>query len=63
MTEAFACGTAAVIAPVGQVRGAHDEWTVGDGRPGPVTRRLRDELLGIQYGRVPDIFRWMHAVS
>ncbi|MGC5310384.1 branched-chain amino acid aminotransferase [Micromonospora zamorensis] len=62
ITEVFACGTAAVIAPVGRVRGASDEWTIGDGRPGPVTMRLRDELLGIQYGRIPDDLGWTRIV-
>ena len=62
MTEAFACGTAAVIAPVGHVRGADGGWTIGDGDPGPVTMRLRDELLGIQYGRIPDDLHWLHTV-
>jgi len=62
ITEVFACGTAAVIAPVGQVRGSDGGWTVGDGNPGRVTLRLRDELLGIQYGRIPDELRWLRTV-
>jgi branched-chain amino acid aminotransferase len=62
ITEVFACGTAAVIAPIGRVRGKRDEWTIGDGRPGPVTLRLRDELLGIQYGRIPDDLGWTRIV-
>ncbi|WP_030921960.1 branched-chain amino acid aminotransferase [Streptosporangium amethystogenes] len=62
MTEAFACGTAAVMAPVGTVRGVGKEWLIGDGRPGPVTLRLREELLGIQYGRRPDPLSWVHRV-
>jgi branched-chain amino acid aminotransferase len=62
ITEVFACGTAAVIAPVGKVRGSTGEWVIGSGEPGPVTRRLRDELLGIQYGRRSDELGWMHKV-
>jgi branched-chain amino acid aminotransferase len=62
ITESFACGTAAVIAPVGTVREASAEWLVGDGAPGPVTLRLREELLGIQYGQRPDPFGWVHMV-
>jgi branched-chain amino acid aminotransferase len=62
LTEVFACGTAAVMAPVGTVRSATHEWRIGDGGPGPVTLRLRDELLGIQYGRRPDPFGWVHKV-
>ena len=62
LTEVFACGTAAVITPVGVVRGSAGEWVVGDGTPGPVTRRLREELLGIQYGHRPDPYGWVHKI-
>ena len=60
LTEVFACGTAAVITPVGRVKGESAEWIIADGEPGPVTMRLRDELIGIQYGRCPDPFGWVH---
>jgi branched-chain amino acid aminotransferase len=62
ISEVFACGTAAVITPVGRVKSATTQWTVGDGRPGPVTRRLREELLAIQYGRRPDPHSWIHKI-
>jgi branched-chain amino acid aminotransferase len=62
LTEVFACGTAAVITPVGRVKGESADWLVGDGEPGPVTMRLREELIGIQYGRQPDPFGWIHKV-
>ena len=62
LTEVFACGTAAVITPVGRVKGAATHWTIADGEPGPVTMRLREELTGIQYGHVPDPFGWVHRV-
>lgn len=62
LTEVFACGTAAVVAPVGAVRGKSAEWLVGDGQPGPVTKRLHAELTGIQYGTEPDPFGWVHKV-
>jgi len=62
LTEVFACGTAAVITPVGRVKGPGGEWTVGDGTPGPVTMRLREELLGIQYGDRPDPYGWVHKI-
>jgi len=62
ITEVFACGTAAVITPVGVVKGAGQEWVIGDGKPGPVTMRLRDELLDIQYGRQPDPYGWIHPI-
>jgi branched-chain amino acid aminotransferase len=59
--EAFACGTAAVVAPIGGVRSAEGEWTVGDGEPGPVTLQLRDALLAIQEGRAADHQSWRWA--
>jgi branched-chain amino acid aminotransferase len=62
ITEVFACGTAAVITPVGEVKSSAGSWIIGDGKPGPVTMRLRDELVGIQYGRLPDPYGWMHKV-
>jgi branched-chain amino acid aminotransferase len=62
LTEVFACGTAAVITPVGRVKGKSAGWAVADGQPGPVTLRLREELIGIQYGRHPDPFGWIHKV-
>jgi len=62
LTEVFACGTAAVITPVGRVKGEHAEWLVAGGGPGPVTMRLREELVALQYGRHPDPHAWIHKV-
>jgi len=63
LTEVFACGTAAVIAPVGHVKSASGDWTIGDGGAGEVTMRLRSALLDLQYGRREDPFGWMHRVG
>jgi len=62
ITEVFACGTAAVITPVGSVKSAAHSWTVGDGGPGVVTMRLREALLEIQTGRSEDAHHWMHQL-
>jgi branched-chain amino acid aminotransferase len=62
ITEVFACGTAAVITPIGGVRSQHTDWIVGDGKAGQVTSMLQDELVGIQYGRKPDRYGWMHPI-
>ncbi len=62
ITEVFACGTAAVITPVGSVKSADHSWTVGTGEPGPVTMRLRHALLDIQTGRAEDAHGWMHTL-
>jgi branched-chain amino acid aminotransferase len=63
ISEVFACGTAAVVTPVGSVKSATAQWTVGDGQPGPVTMRLRHALLDIQTGRTADPFGWIHRIS
>lgn len=62
LTEVFACGTAAVITPIGAVRGVDGEFTIADGEPGEVTTQLRAALLDIQHGRRADEHNWMHAV-
>jgi branched-chain amino acid aminotransferase len=62
LTEVFACGTAAVITPVGSVKSAADGWSVGDGEPGPITMQLRERLLAVQNGRAPDTHGWMHRL-
>jgi branched-chain amino acid aminotransferase len=62
ITEVFACGTAAVITPVGTVRASSGGWTVGDGTPGPVTMRLREQLVGILYGHLADPHGWIHKI-
>ncbi|MFI6120511.1 branched-chain amino acid aminotransferase [Streptomyces sp. NPDC051064] len=63
LTEVFACGTAAVITPVGTVKSAGGEWTQGDGTPGEVTMKLRDRLLDIQRGTAEDTHGWMHELG
>jgi branched-chain amino acid aminotransferase len=63
LTEVFACGTAAVITPVGEVKSAAHAWRVGTGEPGPVTMRLRQALLDIQTGKAPDFHGWMHKLA
>ena len=59
ITEMFACGTAAVINPIGEFRAHGGSWTVGDGGSGEVTLALRQELTDIQYGRIPDRHGWL----
>ncbi|WP_035857176.1 branched-chain amino acid aminotransferase [Cryptosporangium arvum] len=59
MSEAFACGTAAVITPVGTVKGSDGEFQVADGGPGEVTMKLRAALLDLQHGRTEDTHGWI----
>ncbi|WP_328309231.1 branched-chain amino acid aminotransferase [Streptomyces sp. NBC_00442] len=63
LTEVFACGTAAVITPVGLVKSARHNWTQGDGEPGEVTMKLRKALLDLQTGAAPDPHGWMHPLG
>lgn len=63
LSEVFACGTAAVITPVGSVRHADGGYTIGDGGPGEITMRLRETLTGIQRGSVEDPFGWMTTLG
>lgn len=63
VTEAFACGTAAVIAGIGRFKiDTGEEITIGDGKAGPVTEELYDRLSGIQYGRYSDPSNWIVRV-
>jgi branched-chain amino acid aminotransferase len=59
ITEVFACGKAAVITAVSQVKYAGGEFLIADGKPGAVTMALRDTLTGIQRGSLTDTHSWM----
>ncbi|MEV0094090.1 branched-chain amino acid aminotransferase [Streptomyces sp. NPDC050738] len=63
LTEVFACGTAAVITPVGTVKRTGTEWTQSEGKPGEVTLKLREALLDIQRGVSEDKHGWMHRLG
>ncbi|MEO3744625.1 branched-chain amino acid aminotransferase [Plantactinospora sp. B5E13] len=63
LREVFACGTAAVITPIGQVRFPDGEFTMADGNPGEVTMGLRQQLLDIQRGRAEDVNGWIHHIA
>jgi len=60
ITEIFACGTAAVVTPVGELK-----WE-GGSVPAPastdLTMRIRQALVDVQYGRAEDTFGWMHRI-
>jgi len=62
VAEVFACGTAAVVTPIGRLAGEGFDLTVGDGGTGPVTARIRAQLTDIQYGRAADPHGWMHRL-
>ena len=64
ITEVFACGTAAVVTPVGTLK-----WDGGEvsgqatEEAGPLTLEIRRDLVDIQFGRADDAFGWMHRVG
>ncbi len=62
LKEAFACGTAAVISPIGKVCSASGDFVINGGAAGPVAMGLRKKLVDIQYGRVPDPHNWIRKV-
>jgi branched-chain amino acid aminotransferase len=63
ITEIFACGTAAVITPVGMLKSKLEQIGSPDAEPGKLTVALREELTSIQYGRLEDKHGWMHRLS
>lgn len=63
MTEAFACGTGAVITPIGTVKSRGGTWTINNGETGPVTAFLRESLLNLQHGLAEDPHGWRHDVE
>ncbi len=62
ITEIFGMGTGAVVAPVGRLGYQGRDIVLNDGQPGPVAKRLFDELTGIQYGRLPDRHGWTRRI-
>ena len=61
ITEVFACGTAAVVTPIGRLKWRGGEVSSG-GSAGAVTQQIRERLLDIQYGRVADTHGWMQRL-
>jgi branched-chain amino acid aminotransferase len=63
LLETFACGTAAVVTPVGTVASPDgSSFTIGSGGPGQVTARLKDRLVAIQRGAAADVHGWVVKV-
>ena len=63
LLETFACGTAAVVTPVGKVADGHGEFVIGSGGPGQLTQKLRQRLVGIQRGEQADTHGWVHRIA
>ena len=63
LTEAFACGTAAVVTPIGSVRSPDAEFKIGAGGPGQTTLRFKQKLVDIQRGTAPDPYGWVSRID
>ena len=62
VAELFACGTAAVITPIGLLKDEDGTYVIGGGETGETTAALRKNLLDIQYGRAADTHGWLRRV-
>ena len=63
LLETLACGTAAVVTPVGKVAGKDGEFTICSGGPGQVATKIRHKLVGIQTGAVADNHGWVSRIG
>ena len=62
LKEAWGCGTAAVVSPIGKFRYNDKEYDVNSGEIGEVTRKLYDTLTGIQWGKIEDTYNWIYKI-
>ncbi len=63
LEEAWGCGTAAVVSPIGELCYKGKKYTVGGGKIGEVTQHLYDTLTGIQWGKLEDKFGWTYKIN
>jgi len=62
LEEAWGCGTAAVVSPIGRFCYNDKEYDVNGGKIGEVTQKLYDTLTGIQWGKIEDSFGWVYKI-
>ena len=62
LEEAWGCGTAAVVSPIGRLMYNDVEYVVGGEKIGEVTQKLYDILTGIQWGKLPDEHGWIYKI-
>lgn len=63
ITEVFGCGTAAVISPVGLLHYNGKDYVVNDNQIGPMTQKLYDQIVGMQYGQIEDKNGWIFEIG
>src|SRR6478735_4433341 len=59
--EIFACGTAAVVTPVGELKWDGGSVPTPEGGAG-LWSQIREQLVDVQFGRAEDTFGWMHRI-
>ncbi len=62
LEEAWGCGTAAVVSPIGELCYKGTKYCINNGKIGAVTQHLYDTLTGIQWGRIEDSFGWTYPI-
>jgi branched-chain amino acid aminotransferase len=62
LSEAFACGTAAVVASIGEIVSSTGSFRFGNGVSGPVSQKLKEQLIGIQRGSIEDTRGWVQGL-
>ena len=63
LEEAWGCGTAAVVSPIGELCYKGVKYPVNNGEIGETTQMLYDTLTGIQWGKLEDTFGWTHPIK
>ncbi len=63
LEEAWGCGTAAVVSPIGELCYKGEKFAINDGKIGEVTQNLYDTLTGIQWGKIEDTYQWTKLVK
>ncbi len=58
LKEAWGCGTAAVVSPIGELAYGDMKYTVNNFEIGEITHHLYDTLTGIQWGKSSDTYGW-----
>ena len=63
LEEAWGCGTAAVVSPIGMLSYKDKEYPVNGGKIGAITQELYDTLTGIQWGKIEDSYGWVYKID
>jgi branched-chain amino acid aminotransferase len=63
LEEAWGCGTAAVVSPVGMLEYQGKQYKINNGEIGALTQWLYDELTGIQWGKREDKYGWIDRIK